>query len=208
MATKRQNQRKRHKKQNKFVTFIGYNAFLFIVILGFIGWYDHSPTSKGTDTLFAKAQFGTIAIPNTKPSYKSTNKRLIILPDSLYSVSGTSKKAVVTMDHQKDKSESIPYISDTHLPPKGQFGVNNAANKIFAKENIKIFASPNKDSKFIAILKKGQEMRSYEQQNGWHRVVVPSTDIIGWAQKENLTKFVHSRPQSYDFLSTGSILKR
>jgi len=81
----------------------------------------------------------------------------------------------------------VPYKEDKNLPPEGQFGLDNAATRVFAKDQITVFSEKSAESKIIATLKKGQEMRLYETNFDWQRIVVPSSDIIGWVMANSVT---------------------
>lgn len=95
----------------------------------------------------------------------------------------------------------VPYKADKHLPPKAQFGANNAAGIVYAKTTITIYEKNDSRSKRVAVVKSGQEMRSYEHLGTWHRIVVPTTDIIGWAKDEDIILNIN------DFNKTGNSAK-
>lgn len=84
-------------------------------------------------------------------------------------------------------AKAHPYIADRDLPPQGKFAVQNAANVIFARKKTVIYASTDSNSKKIAMVERGQEMRSYGRQGNWHRITIPRTGIIGWAKDDSLT---------------------
>lgn len=64
---------------------------------------------------------------------------------------------------------------------------------VIAKQALVIREKAWEQAKTIGSVPKGREMRTYAKVGRWHRVVVPSTNIIGWVQEEQLA---FKNPQS------------
>lgn len=80
-------------------------------------------------------------------------------------------------------------------PPAGKSATDNSryANGAFkipkviiAKQALTIRETAWDKAKSAGTVEKGREMRSYAKVGRWHRVVVPSTNIIGWVQEDQL----------------------
>lgn len=189
MAIKRSKPRKRRNTtSNQPNSKAAYVVLSGILLVGAAGWY-HSTFEKdiGQNKLVSTAN-KTIAIPQKKPENTSNKTTLpaIPLPKAVIpSVLSASKESFSKQIAQNPVS-LVPYKADKHLPPKAQFGANNAAGIIYAKTTIAIYEKNDSRSKRVAMLKPGQEMRSYEHLGTWHRIVVPTTDIIGWAKDDDI----------------------
>lgn len=189
MAIKRSKPRKnRNTTSNQPNSKAAYVVLGGILLVGIAGWY-HSTFEKniGRNTPVLTAN-KTIAIPQKKP--ESTSNR------SVSSITPLTKAVIPTVLSASEESFSkqisqspvsvVPYKTDKHLPPKAQFGANNAAGIIYAKTTIAIYERNDSRSKRVAMVKPGQEMRSYEHLGTWHRIVVPTTGIIGWAKDDDI----------------------
>lgn len=189
MAIKRSKPRKnRNTTSNQPNSKAAYVVLGGILLVGIAGWY-HSTFEKniGRNTPVLTAN-KTIAIPQKKP--ESTSNK------SVSSITPLTKAVIPTVLSASEESFSkqisqspvsvVPYKTDKHLPPKAQFGANNAAGIIYAKTTIAIYERNDSRSKRVAMVKPGQEMRSYEHLGTWHRIVVPTTGIIGWAKDDDI----------------------
>lgn len=83
--------------------------------------------------------------------------------------------------------------------PVGRPQPGTTPSAIYAKDRITIREHAWDRSAAIGTVERGREMRSYGKTGKWHRVVVPSTDMIGWVHDDMIAR---SRPS--DFI-TGSI---
>ena len=170
--------------------FISYLILGGLVLMGGAGWYHSSYEARtGDKHLEAQAPKALVAPSNkagtmlaTAP--KSVDRHSLNVPVPPASQLVTPETALIT---PKEATPLVPYKTDKNLPPKARFAANNSANVIFAKAPTSIFMDADSHSKVIATVKNGQEMRSYDHQGSWHRVVVPSTDIIGWANEKSLS---------------------
>ena len=189
MAIKRSKPRKnRNTTSNQPNSKAAYVVLGGILLVGIAGWY-HSTFEKniGRNRPVLTAN-KTIAIPQKKP--ESTSNK------SVSSITPLTKAVIPTVLSASEESFSkqisqspvsvVPYKTDKHLPPKAQFGANNAAGIIYAKTTIAIYERNDSRSKRVAMVKPGQEMRSYEHLGTWHRIVVPTTGIIGWAKDDDI----------------------
>lgn len=189
MAIKRSKPRKkRNTTSNQPNSKAAYVVLGGILLVGTAGWY-HSTFEKdiGQNTPALTAN-KTIAIPQKKPENTSNKSVLSVTPlpkAVIPSVISASEESFSKQIAQNPVSV-VPYKADKHLPPKAQFGANNAASIIYAKTTIAIYEKNDSHSKRVAMVKPGQEMRSYEHLGSWHRIVVPTTDIIGWAKDEDI----------------------
>lgn len=95
-------------------------------------------------------------------------------------------------------------------------GAFKVPKMIVAKQALVIRETAWQQAKVVGNVQKGREMRSYAKVGRWHRVVVPSTNIIGWVQEDQLI-VKHPRSHSSPLRSalaqqpgftTGSIAKR
>lgn len=195
MAIKRSKPRKRRNTtSNQPNSKAAYVVLSGILLAGVSGWY-HSTFEKdiGQNTPVLTAN-KAIAIPQKKPESTSNKTTLPAIPLSkavIPPLLPASEESLSKQIAQKPVSV-VPYKADKHLPPKAQFGANNAAGIIYAKTTITIYEKNDSHSKRVAIVKQGQEMRSYEHLGTWHRIVVPTTNIIGWAKDDDITLNVNN----------------
>lgn len=189
MALKRSKPRKNRNTTSKHPNSkAAYVVLGGILLVGAAGWY-HSTFEKdirpNTPVLTANK---TIAIPQKKPESTSDKPALLAipLPKAVIPSPLLASKESFSKQIAQNPVSVVPYKADKHLPPKAQFGVNNAAGIIYAKTTIAIYEKNDSRSKRVAIVKPGQEMRSYEHLGTWHRIVVPTTDIIGWAKDDDI----------------------
>lgn len=213
MATRKKTTRTRRqtsRREEKGLTFSHF-ALVGLMIAAAAGWYanlqPHEITAKKTNQTVAIAPkpvlrttessqptLHTIIAMNTEPSNAPIPVRAPIR-----NIEILTKPLPQTLP-------TVPYKPDTSLPPQGHFGLNNAANKVYANKKILIYAEPRKEAKVVATLIEGQEMRSYEKNDQWQRIVVPTTDIIGWAKSSELKKVVVNQTRAADkTIMTGSI---
>lgn len=190
MAVRKKTTTKRSRKTSESHSITGYMTFGAILILGAAGWY-YSPGSRSVEKKQTIAmQQKEVVAPIQKPAAFASDPVLgnglprpkIPVPAAAPSIQATSVKPKIDTVVSRP-----PYSVDRHLPPKGQFAINNAANAIYAQKRTTIYLKADQTSKIVAFVEKGQEMRSYETNGRWHRIVVPSTNIIGWAKDETLT---------------------
>lgn len=94
-------------------------------------------------------------------------------------------------------------IPPVAMPPRG---VNTPAHSplaVFAKEKLIIHKTAWDKSPAIATVEKGREMRSYGKTGRWHRVIVPTTSLIGWVHEDQLIGG-KNKPDSASLI-TGSV---
>ncbi len=72
---------------------------------------------------------------------------------------------------------------DNSRHASGAFKIPKA---IIARQALTIRETAWDKAKIVGSVEKGREMRSYAKVGRWHRVVVPSTNIIGWVQEDQL----------------------
>ena len=209
MAVHRTRAKKIRQTSNrkKYSSTLSYFLLGGLTLLGGAGWYHNTYETNAN-----QKQSGTLANSSAAPLRK-TELSSIKLPE--IAVKPVSKVPdPVTFQPVAPKapiekpdltSPSIPYRPDTNLPPQARFAVNNAANVIFARVPTAIYTKADSHSKIVANVKAGQEMRSYERQGNWHRVVVPSTNIIGWANGTSLSTRAPDISSLIDGALTGSI---
>ncbi|PRD45938.1 hypothetical protein C5748_02035 [Phyllobacterium phragmitis] len=85
--------------------------------------------------------------------------------------------------------------------PAGRASPDTTPSVIYARKRITIRKRAWDKAASVGTVEKGREMRSYGKTGKWHRVVVPSTAMIGWVHEDMLAT---SQPRS---LITGSIFK-
>lgn len=92
------------------------------------------------------------------------------------------------------------------MPPRG---VNTAAHSpsvVFAKTRLTIHKNAWDKAPAIGTVEKGREMRSYGKTGRWHRVIVPTTNMIGWVHEDQLIGG-RDKPDSAKLI-TGSVAKQ
>lgn len=205
LKTKKPRQRRVQKSDS---TLLSYLLLGGLVLLGGAGWYHNTYETKnnapGTQAGFQKLAATPIKKPDiiTKESTELAARPIlkVPVPEKSQSVIPPSPSAT-----PQNASTPVPYKPDTNLPPRAKFAANNAANVIFAKVPTTIYLKADSHSKIVATIKSGQEMRSYEQLGPWHRIVVPSTDIIGWANEKDLSRKAPTLSDIIDRAMTSSI---
>lgn len=201
--------RTRHSASKK----VNSSIFSYLILGGFLllaafGWfhsiiYGHDPEITDLATVDKDV---VKPIPNIVPSKKESKNNTdsliwkIPVPNPLASLDQPANVLAA-----EKRSTVVPYKPDTQLPPPAKFAVHNAANIIFAKEPTIIYTKADSRSKIAARVKMGQEMRSYEHTGAWHRVVVPSTNIIGWANDKSLSEKSPNLTDLIDRAMTGAI---
>lgn len=85
-----------------------------------------------------------------------------------------------------------PVPDDNSRHASGAFKVPKV---IIARQALIIREKAWDQAKTVGSVEKGREMRSYAKVGRWHRVVVPSTNIIGWVQEDQLA-FKNARNHS------------
>ena len=203
--TKRTRRKAVKKVNSSFLSYFVLGGFVFLA--GF-GWYHNVFEGDKFDKTAANTLHKFVPAPTTSPApvKKETTVNVehgatkIPIPTNLVA----TNPLIIPSDVKKGPV-SVPYKADIQLPPQAKFAPNNAANIIFAKVPTTIYTKADSQSKMIAQVKSGQEMRSYEHIGGWHRVVVPSTDIIGWANEKYLTGKAPNPTDIIDHSMTGAI---
>ncbi|WP_420960036.1 hypothetical protein [Brucella sp. IR073] len=84
--------------------------------------------------------------------------------------------------------------------PVGKPDPATTPSAFYARERVVIREHAWDKSAAIGTVERGREMRSYGKTGKWHRVVVPSTSMIGWVHENQLA----SSPPFF----TGSIFKK
>lgn len=92
------------------------------------------------------------------------------------------------------------------MPPRGTNAAAHSPSVVYAKTKLIIHKNAWDKSPSIGTVDKGREMRSYGKTGRWHRVVVPSTNMIGWVHEEQLLGG-RSKPDSAGMI-TGSVAKK
>ncbi|RCS23139.1 hypothetical protein DUT91_12530 [Phyllobacterium salinisoli] len=85
--------------------------------------------------------------------------------------------------------------------PVGRAAPHTTPSVIYARERIIIRQRAWDKAAGVGTVEKGREMRSYGKTGKWHRVVVPSTNMIGWVHEDMLAA---SQPGLF---MTGSIFR-
>jgi len=93
------------------------------------------------------------------------------------------------------------------MPPRGTNTPAHSPSVIYAKAKLTIHKNAWDKSPAIGTVEKGREMRSYGKTGKWHRVVVPSTNMIGWVHEDQL-RGGRNKPDSAQLITTGSIGKK
>lgn len=93
------------------------------------------------------------------------------------------------------------------MPPRGTNTPAHSPSVIYAKAKLTIHKNAWDKSPAIGTVEKGREMRSYGKTGKWHRVVVPSTNMIGWVHEDQL-RGGRNKPDSAQMITTGSIAKK
>ncbi|KXF77726.1 hypothetical protein ATN84_10370 [Paramesorhizobium deserti] len=120
--------------------------------------------------------------PAPAPSRSTTTQMAAVKPPA----------SLVKPDEAKSAVKNIPV---------GRAAPNTTPSVIYARERITIREHAWEKAAAVGTVEKGREMRSYGKTGKWHRVVVPSTTMIGWVHEDRLAA---SQPRSF---ITGSILR-
>lgn len=203
--TKKTRQRRVQKNDSSLLSYLVLGG---LVILGGAGWYHNTYETNNGDKHPEAVPQKLATTPIKKPaviakeSTELANRPILKIP-----VPTTLQPIIPSLPvaTQQNIPTSVPYKPDTNLPPKAKFAANNAANVIFTKVPTTVYLKADSRSKVVATIKSGLEMRSYEQIGAWHRIVVPSTDIIGWANEKDLSKKAPGLSNIIDRAMTGSI---
>ncbi len=91
------------------------------------------------------------------------------------------------------------------MPPRGVNTPAHSPSVVYARTNLTIRKTAWDKAPAMGMVEKGREMRSYGKTGRWHRVVVPSTSLIGWVHEDQLIGG-RDKPDSAS-LATGSIAK-
>lgn len=200
MTARRSSKRLARQKQRNASLFSHFSNFLLValVILLAAGWYtsNHEPDRS---SLAFDAHHNDLAENNVAvPEFKSLNKNSSSTLETIVSKQPLIKPLPSPLQNRPTvldiiKTASIvpigPSITkqiDEKLPPVSRFNSGNGAHAIFTAKKTVIYQEANTQSKQIAVVAPGLQIRSYDEQNGWHHVVVPSSSIIGWAKADTL----------------------
>jgi len=197
-------QQKNRKHHGLFSHILGCAAFLALGYAAVAGWWPDLMAEKTaiktahkiiSPSLPQQAQRAPQTSQAAQPAKRFQENRQGLKNDEIRKALNVRKTNDINKPQQKPLAPThttvtrplVPYKEDKDLPPEGQFGLDNAASRVFAKDQITVFSEKNAQSKIIATLKKGQEMRLYETDVDWQRIVVPSSDIIGWVMANSVT---------------------
>lgn len=114
--------------------------------------------------------------------------------------------AAVAPVRPKPPEQSAVLTAKLPTPPRGTNTPAHSPSVIFAKVKLTIHKNAWDKSPAIGTVEKGREMRSYGKTGRWHRVVVPSTNMIGWVHENQLVGG-RSKPDSAKMI-TGSIARK
>jgi len=92
------------------------------------------------------------------------------------------------------------------MPPRGTNTAAHSPSVIYARTKLTIHKNAWDKSPAIGTVESGREMRSYGKTGKWHRVVVPSTNMIGWVHEDEL-RGGRNKPDTAQMMTTGSVTK-
>lgn len=95
-----------------------------------------------------------------------------------------------------------PVPDDNSRHASGAFKVPKV---IVARQALVIREKAWDQAKVVGKVEKGREMRSYAKVGRWHRVVVPSTNILGWVQEDQLA---FKNPQNHNSPLRSALAKQ
>lgn len=95
-----------------------------------------------------------------------------------------------------------PVPDDNSRHASGAFKVPKV---VVARQALVIREKAWDQAKTVGGVEKGREMRSYAKVGRWHRVVVPSTNIIGWVQEDQLA---FKNPQNHNSPLRSALAKQ
>lgn len=95
-----------------------------------------------------------------------------------------------------------PVPDDNSRHASGAFKVPKV---IVARQALVIREKAWDQAKIVGRVEKGREMRSYAKVGRWHRVVVPSTNILGWVQEDQLA---FKNPQNHNSPLRSALAKQ
>ncbi|MFD1197531.1 hypothetical protein ACFQ3K_04220 [Brucella gallinifaecis] len=93
------------------------------------------------------------------------------------------------------------------MPPRGTNSPGYSPSVVYAKTKLTIHKNAWNRSPAIGAVEKGREMRSYGKTGKWHKVAVPTTNIIGWVHEDQLLGG-RNKPDSAQMITTGSIARK
>src|SRR5690606_16859899 len=115
--------------------------------------------------------------------------------------------AAVAPVRPQPPEQSAVLTAKLPAPPRGTNTPAHSPSVIYAKAKLTIHKNAWDKSPAIGTVEKGREMRSYGKTGKWHRVVVPSTNMIGWVHEDQL-RGGRNKPDSAQMITTGSIAKK
>lgn len=87
--------------------------------------------------------------------------------------------------HRPDISVGAAGKADIPLP-RGVNMPNMAPSVVYARESLTLRRHAWDKSAPAGTVEKGREMRSYSKTGKWHRIAVPTTNMIGWVHEDML----------------------
>ncbi|MGU3574875.1 hypothetical protein ACLBWZ_05060 [Brucellaceae bacterium C25G] len=119
-----------------------------------------------------------------------------------------SNTVPVTKPNQMVAAITPPPAARQNLPPRGENRPDTTPSMVYAKQKLTVHKTAWDKSPSMGEVEKGRELRSYGQTGKWHRVVVPTTDMIGWVHEDMLVitkKTAGANGAMPTPLTTGSI---
>ncbi|PYE87215.1 hypothetical protein C7477_11571 [Phyllobacterium leguminum] len=202
-------------------------ALLAIVALGAAGWWTASG-GKRPDFSWASSQFSMPRFSSPKETEKNSARRQeVVAParrqESMAKASPAPKadtprpqlpvrpvtpsprsqasQIMVLRPPVPVKTPQAPLKATIANIPVGRPMPGTTPTIIYASERTVIHENAWEKASAIGTVERGREMRSYGKTGKWHRVVVPSTSMIGWVHEDRLAA---SRPSPF---FTGSIFR-
>ena len=150
---------------------------------------------------------------STPAEQKAAPQQLAMLPSR--AENKPAPQIIPPKPAQQNAMPALPPVGKTEPEDNSRHasGAFKSPKAIIAKQALTIREKAWDQAKIVGSVPKGREMRSYAKVGRWHRVVVPSTNIIGWVQEDQLIfknlprQAASSRTitQQHSAMTTGSI---
>lgn len=134
-------------------------------------------TAVRTDTASPKK---TVVTRNAQPQPKERDSARAI---------GAAPRPTVSLVPASRPNQPQKSALPPSRPVSAPVGSNTPAHSptvVYAKERLTIRKTAWNKSSAIGRVEKGREMRSYEKTGRWHRIAVPTTNLIGWVHEDQL----------------------
>ena len=173
------------------------------------------PHKNGRDVRKPKTELKQTA--QTKPREESSKSNILSAPVPRPSipVGLQPQKSLATQQVQQASLQPTRVVQRSHVSvgsaeraniemPRGRNLPDLAPAVVYARERLILRQHAWDKSAPVGTVEKGREMRSYSKTGKWHRIAVPTTDMIGWIHEDRL--ITGKTDLNISNITTGAIL--